>query len=70
MELPRLQRDVVLARYLDGLSTREAAEALGRAEGTVKAALHAARKTLRSSFGESLRHALQDVKTPDRVGQA
>lgn len=70
MELPRLQRDVLLVRYLDGLSTREAAEALGRAEGTVKAALHAARQTLRSKFGDTLRHALRDVETPDRVGQA
>lgn len=70
MELPRLQRDVVLARYMDGLSTREAAEALDRAEGTVKAALHAARQTLRASFGDTLRHALQDVETQDQVGQA
>lgn len=70
MELPTLQRDVVLARYLDGLSTREAAEALDRAEGTVKAALHAARRTLRSHFGDTLHHALRDVETPDRVGQA
>lgn len=70
MELPALQRDVVLARYLDGHSTRETAEALGRAEGTVKASLHAARRTLKARFGDTLRHALRDVETQDPVGQA
>ena len=46
-ELPSLQRDAVLLRVVDGLSTREAADRLGRAEGTVKASLHRGLRTLR-----------------------
>jgi RNA polymerase sigma-70 factor (ECF subfamily) len=48
-ELPRLQRDAVLLRVVDGLSTREVAAQLGRAEGTVKASLHRGLRTLRRS---------------------
>ncbi|MFQ5679029.1 MAG: RNA polymerase sigma factor [Gemmatimonadota bacterium] len=46
LELPERQRAVVLLRILEGRSTREAAEALGCAEGTVKAALHHALRRL------------------------
>ena len=46
------ERDVALLRLVEGLSTREVAERLGCAEGTVKATLHRAtaklRETLRS----------------------
>src|SRR3954470_12872045 len=43
--LPRRQRDVVVARYVLGLSQRETAEALGMAVGTVAATtVHATRK--------------------------
>lgn len=46
-ELPGLQRDAVLLRVVECLSTREAAQRLGRAEGTVKASLHRGLGTLR-----------------------
>lgn len=45
--LPRLQREVVILRIVDGLSTADAAVRLGRAEGTVKASLHRGLRTLR-----------------------
>lgn len=56
--LPRLQREVLLARYLDGRSTAETAEALGRAEGTVKASLHRAVKRLRLEVGAEVAEVL------------
>ena len=48
MELPPRQRDVVILRMLEQRSTREAAQILKCAEGTVKAALHHALKKLES----------------------
>lgn len=39
-QLPPRQREVVVLRLLDGRSTRECADLLGIAEGTVKATLH------------------------------
>ena len=42
LSLPERQRETVILRMLEGLSTRETATRLGCAEGTVKAALHAA----------------------------
>jgi RNA polymerase sigma-70 factor (ECF subfamily) len=44
--LPNLQRQVVLHRVFEGLSTDETARAIQRAEGTVKASLHRALKAL------------------------
>lgn len=44
--LPERQRDTVVLRILEDRSTRETAELLGCAEGTVKAALHHALKKL------------------------
>ena len=41
-ELPTRQREVVLLRIVEGKSTREAAQLLGLAEGTIKATLHQA----------------------------
>lgn len=46
MELPERQRAVVICRILEGRSTRETAEVLGCAEGTVKASLHHALRAL------------------------
>ncbi len=46
MELPPRQREVVFLRMLEGHSTRDTAQLLRCAEGTVKAALHAALKKL------------------------
>jgi RNA polymerase sigma-70 factor, ECF subfamily len=51
--LPKLQRDVVLLRVVDGLSTREAAARMDRAEGTVKASLYRALQTLRRALGSN-----------------
>ena len=45
--LPPLQRDTVLLRIVEDLSTRDAALRMKRAEGTVKASLHRALATLR-----------------------
>jgi RNA polymerase sigma-70 factor, ECF subfamily len=50
MELPDRERDVAWLRLVDGLSTRETADALGIAEGTVKATLHHSIRKLRSSM--------------------
>ena len=46
-DLPALQREVVMLRIVDGLSTADAAARLGRADGTVKASLHRGLRTLR-----------------------
>ena len=51
-ELPDLQRQCVLLRVVDGMSTAEAGEALGRAEGTVKVSLHRALEKLRKELEE------------------
>ena len=52
--LPPRQRDVVLLRIVEGRSTAEAAYALGCAEGTVKASLHAALQKLRGHASNSI----------------
>jgi RNA polymerase sigma-70 factor (ECF subfamily) len=44
--LPPLYREVFLLRQVEGLSVRDAAEALGVPEGTVKVRLHRARQEL------------------------
>ncbi len=49
-ELPARQREVVSYRYIDGLSTAETAEVLGISEGSVKASLFKALRTLRSKL--------------------
>ena len=52
-DLPKLQREVVLLRVVEDLSTTEAAHRLGRANGTVKASLHRALRTLRGVLNVS-----------------
>jgi RNA polymerase sigma-70 factor (ECF subfamily) len=47
-ELPEGQRDVLLMRFVDGMSLAEIGEALGIPEGTVKSRLHNAIATLRA----------------------
>ena len=51
-DLPSLQRAVVLHRIIAGLTIADTARALNRAEGTIKASLHAALKTLRVQLGD------------------
>lgn len=46
-ELPDLQGEVVMLRLVEGMNTAESAQALGRAEGTVKSSLHRALATLK-----------------------
>ena len=50
MELPDREREVVVLRLLHHRSTRETADMLECAEGTVKAALHHATRKLQSSM--------------------
>lgn len=50
--LPELQRNAVVLRVFEGMSTREAAEAIERSEGTVKASLHRGLETLRTRLGD------------------
>jgi RNA polymerase sigma factor (sigma-70 family) len=50
--LPRRQREVTVLRYYLGLDVREIAEHLGIAEGTVKAMLFRARRSLADALGD------------------
>ena len=50
MDLSESERDVVVLRMLEQRSTRETADALRCAEGTVKATLHHALKKLQHSM--------------------
>ena len=58
-ELPELQRQCVLLRVVEGMSTAEAAEAMGRAEGTVKVSL--------SRGLEKLRNELEKHPSPEHL---
>jgi len=53
-ELPALQRQAILLRVVEDRSTRQTAECLGLAEGTVKASLHRALEKLRNRLGGDL----------------
>jgi len=55
MALPERQRDVVLLRLVEGMSTADTARILRCAEGTVKATLHQANRKLREQLEETLR---------------
>jgi RNA polymerase sigma-70 factor, ECF subfamily len=57
--LPALQRDVLLLRVVSDFSTGQAAAALGRAEGTVKASLFRALRSLRVRLGDDTLAALE-----------
>ena len=50
-DLPQRQREAVVLRYFEQLSVKEAAQAMGCAEGTVKATLSQAIRSLRSRLG-------------------
>lgn len=52
VELGERQREAIVLRYFEGLSVSEAAEAMGLAEGTVKATTFAALRRLRSKMDE------------------
>ena len=55
LALPERQRDVVLLRLVEGMSTAETARLLECAEGTVKATLHQATLKLQQLFKETVR---------------
>lgn len=65
-DLPSLQKDVVLARLIDGMSTEQTARAIGRKEGTVKASFHRAVKRLKKRFGSSVDEALDAIGAIDQ----
>lgn len=50
-DLPQRQREAVVLRYFEQLSVRDTAEAMGCAEGTVKATLSQAIRSLRTRLG-------------------
>jgi RNA polymerase sigma-70 factor (ECF subfamily) len=50
--LPRGQREAFVLVHLEGLSLREAAEATGRATGTIKSHLHRALRALRVQLAD------------------
>jgi RNA polymerase sigma factor (sigma-70 family) len=50
--IPARQRAALVARHYYGLSTREAAEAMGCREGTVKSLLARGREHLRQALSE------------------
>lgn len=51
-ELPDAYKEVVILRYVDGLSPKEIAEALNESENTVSVRLHRALKKLRDLLAE------------------
>ena len=64
-ELPQLQKDVLLLRVVDDMSTKQTADHLDRAEGTIKVSLHRALKSLRGRLGE-VEAFMGHVNTGDR----
>lgn len=59
--LPTAQRAAVVLRHVDGLSYPEVAAALGRPEGTVKAQVHRAIATLRTTLEAEAPHEPQEM---------
>lgn len=60
-ELPPAYRAAVVLRHVDGLSYPEAAAALGRPEGTVKAQVHRGIAMLRTMLEAETRHELEEM---------
>ncbi|QDU71350.1 RNA polymerase sigma factor [Mucisphaera calidilacus] len=52
-QLPDRQREAVVLRFFEHLSTRETAEAMGCQPGTVKAAIHQAIGQMRTKWGDA-----------------
>ncbi len=52
VQLPASQRAALVFRYLDGLSVREVADALGRSESATESLLARARDSFERSYGE------------------
>jgi RNA polymerase sigma-70 factor (ECF subfamily) len=60
-KLPPVYRAAVVLRHVDGLSYPEAAAALGRPEGTVKAQVHRGIGLLRTMLEADARHELEEM---------
>ena len=60
-------RAAIVLRHVDGLSVAEAAEALGRPEGTVKAQVHRGLRELRALLEAHPEPAALDHRTPVRA---
>jgi len=60
-QLPPVYRAAVVLRHVDGLSYPEAAAALGRPEGTVKAQVHRGIGLLRTMLEADARHELEEM---------
>lgn len=60
-ELPAVYRAAVVLRHVDGLSYPEAAAALGRPEGTVKAQVHRGIALLRTMVEADARNELEEM---------
>jgi RNA polymerase sigma-70 factor, ECF subfamily len=60
-QLPPAYRAAVVLRHVDGLSYPEAAAALGRPEGTVKAQVHRGIALLRTMLEADARHELEEM---------
>src|SRR5688572_14699206 len=60
-ELPAVYRAAVVLRHVDGLSYPEAAAALGKPEGTVKAQVHRGIALLRTMLEAEARHELEEM---------
>lgn len=59
--LPPVYRAAVVLRHVDGLSYPEAAAALGRPEGTVKAQVHRGIALLRTMLEADARHEFEEM---------
>ena len=59
--LPMAYRTAIVLRHVDGLSYPEAAEALGRPEGTVKAQVHRGIALLRTMLEAESRHEPEEM---------
>jgi RNA polymerase sigma-70 factor (ECF subfamily) len=66
--LPERQRQVVVLRDLEGLSTPEVAQVLGLSEGNVRVLLHRGRMRLRELLEDYLRERV--ARAPQGVGRA
>ena len=64
--LPRRQREVAVFRYYLDLEVADVASLLGIPEGTVKSALHRARRSLAAALGEPENDVDEEVEHAER----
>jgi RNA polymerase sigma-70 factor (ECF subfamily) len=65
-ELPTLQREVIVARIIEGRSIADTARKLDRAPGTVKASLSRGVASLRSALGDDTQEAVARINRARR----